>query len=75
MMRLSQRDHLLDVAAVEKTLSTSLPTPYFHDGIWKLGFWNAEARVFVGTVEGRITTVMRSSEGYIRKLFKSSKPD
>jgi hypothetical protein len=70
-LRMSQRGISMDV--VETTLTKAVPTPYFHEGIWKLGFWNAEAKVFIGTIQGRITTVMQSSERYIQNLFNSGK--
>lgn len=32
--------------------------PYFHEGVWKRGYYDAGTRVFVGTYNGVITTVI-----------------
>lgn len=66
-IRMAQRG--ISLSMVETTLARAVPTAYFHAGIWKLGFYNPQTRILVTTVSGRITTVMKTGERYVRNLF------
>ena len=47
------------------------PFPYFHEVVWKTGFYDPTSRIFLGTVGGRVTTVIdRVKPGYISNLQK-----
>lgn len=42
---------------------------YFHEGVWKTGYYDPDRAVFVGTSGGQVTTVIGDvSENYIRNL-------
>jgi len=61
---MAQRGISLD--AVETALSQT-PFPYFHEGVWKLGYYYAGT--FVGTLNGVTTTVINSVKpSYINNL-------
>jgi hypothetical protein len=43
---------------------------YFHDGVWKTGFHDPLSRLFIGTANGDITTVIgNASRNYIKNLM------
>jgi hypothetical protein len=45
------------------------PFKYFHEGVWKLGYYDPNTRVFIGTVNNIITTVIsNASPQYIENL-------
>ncbi len=47
---------------------TTQPFDYFHDGIWKVGYYDTGTRVFVGTVGETITTTIKTGPNYIRNI-------
>jgi hypothetical protein len=58
---------------VEAATATT-PFRYYHEEIWKTGYYDATNNVFVGTVGGKITTVIRPrSINYINNL-KAARP-
>jgi len=47
------------------------PFNYFHDGVWKIGYYDPVLRILVGTLNGVITTVITNVKpGYIVNLQK-----
>jgi RHS repeat-associated protein len=69
LQRLTERGVSLDQAS---TLlgDSSKSFPYFHDDVWKLGFYNPSSRLFIGTVDGDVTTVIgKASQNYINNLM------
>ncbi len=52
---------------VQDALATQ-PFDYFHDGVWKVGYYDSGTRVFVGTVGDTITTTIKTGPNYIRNL-------
>jgi RHS repeat-associated protein len=65
--RITQRGTSLD--AVEQLISTQQPFPYFHEGVWKSGFYDAASGLFVGSKPGVITTVItHATPQYINNL-------
>lgn len=64
--RMTQRGISIDV--VESTLTHS-PFQYFHQGVWKSGYYDPAARTFIGTVDDTVTTVIdNASPNYIQNL-------
>ena len=58
---------------VEKTLSKVEAFDYFHEGRWKSGYYDQDSQIFVGVVEGLITTVIPgASPLYIANLREVS---
>ncbi len=50
-----------------------MPLPYFHDGTWKTGFYDPSSKVFVGSVNGTITTVVTgASRNYVNNLLAAT---
>lgn len=65
-LRMTQRGISIDAA--EATLAQQ-PFPYFHQGAWKTGFYDPASRIFLGSVNGEVTTVIRgASPNYINNL-------
>jgi hypothetical protein len=65
-LRMTQRGISIDAA--ETTLART-PFPYFHSGVWKSGYYDPTSRIFLGTVGGRVTTVINGAKpGYIENL-------
>lgn len=63
--RMTQRGISID--AVDTALATQ-SFRYFHDGVWKTGYYDAGSKVFVGTVIGTATTVIKTGQNYINNL-------
>lgn len=46
---------------------------YFHDGVWKRGCFDQSRRVFIGTYQGHVTTVIDDvTSNYIRNLQQAT---
>ncbi len=66
-MRITQRGVSLD--AVENVITNQEPFQYFHEGIWKTGYYDAASEIFVGIVDNIVTTVIEgASQNYINNL-------
>lgn len=63
--RLTERG--ISLNAVDDALAMQ-PFNYFHDGVWKVGYYDSASRVFVGTVSGTATTIIRTGPSYISNL-------
>lgn len=69
-LRMTQRGISID--AVESTLSQP-SFDYFHQGVWKVGYYDPVSRVFVGSVNGVVTTVIDNvSQNYINNLLAAA---
>ena len=65
-LRMTQRGISIDAA--ESTLGQP-SFQYFHQGVWKTGYYDPSSRIFIGTVDGRLTTVINNaSPNYIANL-------
>jgi hypothetical protein len=56
---------------VEDVIAKGKSFPYVHEGTQRIGYWDAEARIFVARIGDRIATVMRSSQRYVDSLRRS----
>jgi hypothetical protein len=66
-LRITQRG--LTVDKVEAVVNDAQPFRYYHAGTWKTGYYDAGSRVFVGSSNGTITTVINdASPNYINNL-------
>jgi RHS repeat-associated protein len=64
--RLTQRGISIDAA--EATLQQQ-PFQYFHADVWKTGYYDPASRIFLGSVDGRVTTVIgNATPRYIANL-------
>ncbi|MEJ7765936.1 MAG: hypothetical protein WKF86_10600, partial [Acidimicrobiales bacterium] len=63
----------ISIDAVDQAL-TRQPFNYWHNSTWKVGYYDQTSNVFVGTVKGVATTVIRPSSGaqYIANLLAAS---
>jgi RHS repeat-associated protein len=69
-LRLTQRGISLDQA--ETTLGQE-PFPYYYGGGWQSGYYDAASRIFIGSADGNITTVIRGvNQNYINNLMAAS---
>jgi len=66
--RITERGVSLD--AVEAVISSQKPFQYLHDGVTKTGFYDPASRLFVGSVDNTITTVIPGAPpNYINNLM------
>lgn len=66
--RITQRGVSLD--AVEEVIGSQKPFQYFHNGVSKTGLYDPASRLFVGSVDGTITTVIPgATPNYINNLM------
>lgn len=65
-LRMTQRDVSIDAAEAELAQK---PFQYFHQNLWKTGYYDPASGVFVGSANGQIRTVInQASTGYISNL-------
>lgn len=65
-LRMTQRG--VSIEAAEAALAQR-PFQYFHQNVWKTGYYDPTSKVFLGSVSGRVTTVIgRASANYIANL-------
>ena len=70
-LRLTQRGISIDEA--EATLAQD-SFQYLHQNVWKTGYYDSTTRIFLGSVSGKVTTVIKdASLKYINNL-KAAKP-
>jgi hypothetical protein len=68
--RMNQRAIL--IKDVEKVAGNAEPFPYYHDGIWKNGYYDSQSKIFFGEFNGEIKTVINDvTPQYIKNLQKS----
>ncbi|HCU51562.1 MAG TPA: hypothetical protein DGG94_17480, partial [Micromonosporaceae bacterium] len=66
--RITQRGLTVDI--VDAVVSNQAGFKYWHGGLWKVGYYDPTTRVFVGTVDNVVTTVINNvSPNYIRNLM------
>jgi hypothetical protein len=46
---------------------------YFHDGVWKVGFYDPASRVFGGTIKGKVIAIVNAEANYIANLLDASR--
>ncbi|MCP4308335.1 MAG: hypothetical protein GY788_26335, partial [bacterium] len=69
--RITQR--VLTVDLVDDLVSTQKPFDYFHADVWKVGWYDEAQRVFVGSVDDTITTVINNATpNYVRNLMAAT---
>ena len=56
-------------AAIEKTIASGQGFTYWHEGAWKVGFYDAASRVFVGISNNTVRTVINTGPQYIQNLM------
>jgi hypothetical protein len=62
----------VSIPALENTLSQT-PFRYFHEGAWKTGFYDPASRVFAGSINGEVTTIINGVKpGYIENLMRAA---
>ena len=65
--RITQRGLTLD--AVENVVTNQKGFQYFHEGVWKTGYYEPASKTFVGTVNDMVTTVLNNATpSYIKNL-------
>jgi hypothetical protein len=69
-LRMTQRG--VSIQALEKTLGQT-PFRYFHEGAWKTGFYAPVSRVFAGSINGELTTIINgATPSYIENLMRAT---
>ncbi len=69
--RMTQRGVAMD--QVQTIMNTAKPFQYFHNGVWKTGFYDPVSKIFVGQVDEVITTVITNVKPqYIENLQKAT---
>ena len=49
------------------------PFKYFHEGVWKTSFYDPSSRVFIGSINGELTTVInRATPQYVANLMRAA---
>jgi RHS repeat-associated protein len=57
------------VERIQSTVSTGQSFKYFHEGVWKVGFYDPQSKTFVAAAAGRILTVINNVKPqYIENL-------
>jgi hypothetical protein len=59
---------------IDSAVLNNAPFNYFHQGAWKTGYYDRGLNLFVGSVNGKVTTVFRPDRGvdYIKDLQAAS---
>ena len=73
LTRLTERGISLD--RLDGLVSNQQGFSYFHDGVWKVGYYDQSSGLFAGTVNGQVTTVIgNASPNYIGNLMAAQPP-
>ena len=64
----------VDINQVRQVIAQITPFNYYHKGEWKLGYYDPVNRIFVGRVEGVITTVIADVKPQYIENLKAAKP-
>ncbi len=70
--RISQRG--LSLAEIESALVEARGFQYFHDGAWKIGYYDPVSRIFVGQQQGRVITVISNVKPQYIENLRGLKP-
>lgn len=66
--RMTQRG--IDANQVQNTINNSQPFTYLHEGVIKTGFYDPITKIFVGTYNNQVTTIISDvSQNYINNLI------
>ena len=69
LQRMSQRGVSLE--QIQEVVSKSTPFKYFHEGAEKIGYYDPSSKIFIGEVQGKVTTVINNVKPqYIENLKK-----
>ena len=61
---------------LQALLEKAKPFAYFHENQWKLGYYDAGTKLFMGTVNGVVTTVITGASGnYISNMMAALPPN
>jgi hypothetical protein len=61
----------VSIHALDDLVTNTQGFRYWHDGAWKIGYYDPQAQLFAGTVGNRVTTVIQGSRvnaNYINNL-------
>lgn len=73
IMRIAQKVGAGNVGSIINTLNNVKPFEYFHENVWKLGYYDVATKIFVAQVKSSqiITTISTNvSQNYINNLIK-----
>ena len=71
MLPLEWAERGISVERMQLTVSTGQRFAYFHEGIWKAGFYDPQSKTFVAAAAGRVLTVINNVKPqYIENLKK-----
>ena len=54
--------------------TTMTPFRYYHEGLWKVGYYDPASNLFVGTIDNVVATVIRPRNGNYLKNLKAARP-
>ena len=57
-----------------ETATTMPPFPYYHEGLWKVGYYDPDSNLFVGTIGHVVSTVIRPRNANYVKNLKAARP-
>ncbi|HTC70367.1 MAG TPA: hypothetical protein VK662_12425 [Acidothermaceae bacterium] len=57
-----------------ETATTMPPFPYYHEGLWKVGYYDPDSNLFVGTIGHVVSTVIRPRNANYLKNLKAARP-
>jgi hypothetical protein len=63
----------ISIGALDDALAQQ-PFQYWHEGVWKTGYYNPTTKVFAGTVNGQVTTVIKTGPNYVNNLKAATPP-
>ena len=72
LMRMAERGPT--VKQVQAAIENGESFLYFREGAWKTGFYDPNSRIFVGSIENRITTVITNVGANQIAKMKAAKP-
>ena len=73
VMRIAQRVGVGNEGKLTNILENVKPIEYFHEGVQKLGYYDAAVKTFIGQIKdtGTITTVItEATQNYVNNLIK-----
>ena len=54
--------------------TTMAPFRYYHEGLWKVGYYDPASNLFVGTIDNVVATVIRPRNGNYLRNLKAARP-
>jgi hypothetical protein len=69
LLRMARRE--VSVPQLEEALRAQ-PFQYYHEGVWKAGYYDPVSRIFVGELQGKVLTVISDVKPqYIENLLRA----